>query len=77
MRQFPSKKVNRVEALEEEVKIHCCPSILVAWIAELEFFLEVEKKRYQETSIVVTEAGRHVEEAQKALQQEKKYYADD
>lgn len=64
-------KVRYNEVIQEEAKIHGCPSSLATNIVELEFSLEVEKKRQIETTIVIADAEFHADEALKALLEEK------
>lgn len=55
----------------KEEKVHDSSSTLAHHIFELESYPEVERKRHQETITAVTKENCCVEEAQKALQQEK------
>lgn len=62
------EKARQVESLKEEAKVNGSHSPLTARTAELESFLEMEKKSQNDAIITITEKKSCTDEVVKALQ---------
>lgn len=67
------EEVDKLRCFQEEVKVHATPSSLTAKNAELQSYLESEKKSREEEITIAVTLTYHIDEAGKNLQKVKKF----